>query len=249
MARAPTGGGVPAFPRELTQCGGDVAVDHHAYVVKRRIKLAVGVAPSGIIQPMLGSVPAVAGQVETADERQGVVHDDELLVMRCAGRMTIVELKIEPPLGSRREPELGKPFALQREQQGEIPAQDIGVEFGARGEQRGKKITQPFRQSVVRAGRDQSHPAVDIPTEDENGALRLCECRSHRAEIFGAVDKPACAVRALDPPAVATRHQQIGALLARTRARFVDSQGCVHRLRLCMRCSMDRIRHKRIDLP
>jgi len=127
MAGAPAGRGVPAFPRELTQCGGDVAVDHHAYVVKRRIGPAVGVAPSGIIQAVLGSVPAVAGQVETADERQGVVDDDELLVMRCAGRVTIVELEIEPPLGPRREPELGEPFALQREEQGEIPAQDIGV--------------------------------------------------------------------------------------------------------------------------
>jgi hypothetical protein len=91
---------------------------------------------------VFGRIPAVEGQVEAADETDGIVDDDKLLVVRCADRMSVVHLELEPMLRLRGEPELRQPFAFQREQQGKIPAEDVGVELWPRREQRGQKIAE-----------------------------------------------------------------------------------------------------------
>src|SRR5260370_42327597 len=129
MARVSSCRRTPTLAREVAQRTGDGATDDHAEIVERRIQGAVRIAPTRIARHVLRRIPAVDGQVETADEGYAVVDDDKLLVVRCPDRMPVVELELEPLLGARGDLELRQPFAFQREQQGKIPAENIDVEL------------------------------------------------------------------------------------------------------------------------
>ena len=60
------------------------AVHHALHVVKRRIGLAVGIDAERIIGFVRAGVPAPYREVETADEGERAVNDDDLLVLRGA---------------------------------------------------------------------------------------------------------------------------------------------------------------------
>src|SRR5439155_20326927 len=134
--------------------------------------------------------PSVSREIEAAHERNRIVHDDELLVMRRAGRMPVVELEVQTPLRARGKPELGQPFALESKKKRKIPAQNVCGEVRTRGEKRGQEIAQRLRKTVVRSVGGEPHATIDVPTGDEDGALALRERGTHRAEIVGAVDEP-----------------------------------------------------------
>ena len=130
--RMPPCRGIPALARELAERARDIAVDRHADVVKRRIHAAVRIAAPGVALPVLRSIPSVSREIEAAHERNRIVHDDELLVMRRAGRMPVVELEVQTPLRARGKPELGQPFALESKKKRKIPAQNVCVEMRTR---------------------------------------------------------------------------------------------------------------------
>ena len=83
------------------------AVDRDHQIVERRIRL-VSHDPVGFAGRMRGGVPALAGEVEPAAERDRIVDDDDLLMVRPAGRMRVVELEMNTamrfPTPSRAAP-------------------------------------------------------------------------------------------------------------------------------------------------
>ena len=85
----PSGRTVPALARQLSQRTRGFVVDQRADIVEWRVAAAVGVVPRRIGGQMARRVPAVEREVEAADERQRIVDDDELLMVRGAGRMMI----------------------------------------------------------------------------------------------------------------------------------------------------------------
>ena len=47
---------------------------------------------------MAARIPAALGKIHSADERERVVHDDHLLMVRGAHRMSRVPVEMEPPV-------------------------------------------------------------------------------------------------------------------------------------------------------
>jgi len=90
LARVCSGGAVPALARQLSQRTRGLVVDQRADVVEWTVAAAVGVAPCRIGWQVGRRVPAVTREVEAADERQRIVDDDQLLMVRSGGRMMII---------------------------------------------------------------------------------------------------------------------------------------------------------------
>src|SRR5438045_5753450 len=111
--------------------------------------------------------PTGSRQNSAAYEGDGVVDDDELLMMRCPGRMPVVEPKRQSPMRAPIELVDGKPFALCRIEHREIPRQDIAAQSASFGDQRIQEIADRLGKSVACAVRHELHPAVDVPAHDE----------------------------------------------------------------------------------
>ena len=128
-AHPPPRGDPPALSGDIAQCRGDFAGHSNLNVVVRRRDGAVKVDAPNIVRPMIRSVPASSGQIQPSDERNGVVDDDDFLVMRGADGMIAVHMKVNPrvPLPARSEE--GKHFAHQRENHREVADQNVNLEL------------------------------------------------------------------------------------------------------------------------
>src|SRR6478736_8740996 len=106
------------------------------------------------------------------------------------------------------ELEATQPFAFEREQQREVPAQHVDLKLRALVEQRVEKFAQRLGKAVVRATGDQPHAAVDVPAENEYVALRAGKRRADRTEILASIDQESDPCRVRQAPAIAPRHEQ-----------------------------------------
>ena len=77
-------GGAPPALRHFRQADGCFAIHHALHVVKRRIGFAVGIDAERIMGFVRAGVPAPYREVETADEGERTINDDDLLVLRRA---------------------------------------------------------------------------------------------------------------------------------------------------------------------
>ena len=86
---------------------GGVSIDNHLEIVHRRIWLAVRIEAAGIVNQVLGRIPALHRQVDAADECELLVDADDLLVVRCIERMERVKLDPYPrvvlPFGAEQQ--------------------------------------------------------------------------------------------------------------------------------------------------
>ena len=110
-------------------------------------RLAVGVAAQRLVAGVRARVPAPLREVEAADERDGVVDDDHLLVVRRADRMARVEAEREPPVRAPVELVEGQPFALERVEHREVPAQHVGAQALAARDDRVEEFPERLRES------------------------------------------------------------------------------------------------------
>ena len=79
---------------------------------------------------MTAVVPAGLAEVHPSHEREGAVHDDELLVVGAPGHRIVVEPEAEAGMGHPVEEHALHPLSLMREDEVEVPGQDIDVEGG-----------------------------------------------------------------------------------------------------------------------
>src|SRR5947208_620648 len=86
----------------------------------RAAALAVGVEAQRVVGRMARRVPAPLREIEAADERDGIVDHDDLLVMRRGHGMARVEAEHQSPMRAPVELVHRQPFALQRVQHREI---------------------------------------------------------------------------------------------------------------------------------
>ena len=174
---------------------------------------------------MLRRIPAGMREIEAADERDGIVDDDDLLVVRRADRMLAVEPELEPAVRLPVELEHGQPLALERIHHREIPRQRVRAQTAARCRHCVQEVAERLRKAVVRAFGDEPQPAVDVPADDEDRMARGGDRPAHRAEIRIGVDQHGQPMRTLDAPAVAPGDEQ--RCEARIVALRLRTRGCV----------------------
>src|SRR5882724_13584206 len=90
----------PTLPDQIPKSGSGIAVHHELNVVVRRIKSAKGIHSMGILRQVIRCVPAMFGYVQSARKPDGIIDDDNLLMMRRAQGMAAVEAKMDPSVGA-----------------------------------------------------------------------------------------------------------------------------------------------------
>ena len=182
------------------------AVEQHLHVVERVVGIAARVAAQRVVGFVLGGVPAPDGDVEPAGEGDGVVDDDQLLVLRGAERHRVVEAEAHAARRIPAEGIGGEQLALGCVEHGEVPEQQRDFEPRTLVDQRREKIRQPLGIAVLGAAAraDQSGLAMDVPADDEGVALGFEQRRAHGAEIGRRVEDDGGAMRALHAPDIAT---------------------------------------------
>ena len=157
---------------------------------------------------MLGRVPPPLGDVEPADERNRIVDDDDLLVMRRINRVSRIEPERKTAVRAPIELVYRQPFALEGIKHREIPAQSVDAQRLLAPHQRVEKIAELLGQSVTGTVRDENSTAVDVPGDDEDRMPSAREDVAQRAVIRIPVDEEAQSPRALEPPASPRRHEE-----------------------------------------
>ena len=79
------------------------AVDSHLDVVHRARDLALGVEPASVVGLVSRRVPAHEREIESSDERNLVVDDDDFLMVRGPDRMLAVEGEVQASMASPAE--------------------------------------------------------------------------------------------------------------------------------------------------
>jgi hypothetical protein len=147
-------------------------------------------------------------QIEPADERDRIVDDHDLLMMRRADRMFVIQPEVESAMRPPVELVHRQPFAIHCEHHRVIPREHVHPQVALALHDGVQKCAELLGPSVVRAAGHEADAAVDVPAEYENTALGAGNRRSYRGEIGFAVDEERETVRSFDAPAVAARHEQ-----------------------------------------
>jgi hypothetical protein len=169
------------------------------HVVKRRIRLAVGIGPQRVTGFVLAGVPAPDRQVEAAGKRQRAIDDDDFLMLRRPQGKAGIKAETEPVRCVQGEFGGRIPLPLRRIQRRKIPAQDVDAQVGLLSQQRLEKRPQLFRIAILRmSGRaDKAGLAVDVPTDDVDLPCRTQQRFPQSGEIRG------CVVENCQPPCLA----------------------------------------------
>ena len=156
----------------------------------------------------------MAGQVDAAAEGKLIVHDDDLLMVRTADGMTIVEAEMDAAMSAPPQAPSGPRVALERVERRVVPDQDVAMQAwllaGDEPEQlvesRRFRLRLRLRRDFVRTRRGQQiHAREDVPAEDEHRAASAEQRLPDQPEIVGAVLHAVELVGALDAPAVLPR--------------------------------------------
>jgi len=160
-------------------------------------------------------------QIDAADERGRVVDDHDFLMVRSGDRRRSVEPETDARPRMRLPPELVErhPLAIAGVDEDEVPRQDVHVQLAPLARDCAQQRADGVGITVVRALRNQRDPAVEVPAEHEDAALRLDDRRTQRSEVVGRVDEERHAMRAFDAPAVASGDEDG----VRPRVRHADS--------------------------
>jgi hypothetical protein len=194
-------GMAPATPGQQSQRTRGLAVDHHLDVVERAIGLARRIDASRVVGLVAARVPAADGDVETAREGQRIVDHHKLLVLGGTERDRRIEAEGDLRGHLPVEGEPRQRLALVRIDQRVVPEQQMNSKVRSQPDEFGQEGRQIGREPV--RGRLLAHqlgPAVDVPTNDEDGAPRLQECLTYCGEERCAIDKHRRPARAFELP-------------------------------------------------
>ena len=181
----------PALAGDLGKRARRSAVDHHLHVMERRIGLPAGSTRSGL--SMRCSEVSQRRMVRSSPPENAtrVVDHDDLLVLRGAERHGVVEAERDLLRRAPLQRQARQQLAFVGVKQRIVPEQQMDPKLGPAAHQGAEEIGRACRQAVVRraALADQPGPAVDVPAEHEDAALRLEERLPDRVEKRRAVDQ------------------------------------------------------------
>ena len=118
LARRP----LPAISRDVCQGPCSFTIDGDLHVVSRPVTLAVRSAAARIVGPMAGLIQPLKRQIHSSDERDAVVYHHDLLVVRRANRVLVVQCKAQIGICEPIEPRLREPLAVHCIEERRIPA-------------------------------------------------------------------------------------------------------------------------------
>jgi hypothetical protein len=150
---------------------------------------------------VLAGIPAAAGEIETADEGDRVVDDDDLLMLRRPGRVMPVEAEVQASMGAPSEPEERQRLALEREHDGEVPVEHVDVEVPAAGHDRVQEIPELVREVAIAFVAAQTDATVHVPPDDQDRALGPFHRLGEGREVGLPVDRERDAMRPREAPA------------------------------------------------
>ena len=113
----------------------------------------------------------MARQVDAAAERQLVVDDDDLLMMRGADGMVVVEAEADASRHAPAQAPARERIALERVERAVVPRQDVAPQVRAPLRDEGQQLVEPRRSAVVRFARKQITWAV-VSQPSMNTVLR-----------------------------------------------------------------------------
>ncbi|MCC7547284.1 MAG: hypothetical protein IT532_05930 [Burkholderiales bacterium] len=111
-------------------------------------------------------VPARAGEIESADEGDALVHHDDLLMLRAAQRMVAVEGDVQAAVAAPAVGIWRRQLAHGRVQHREVPVQDAHVQCRIAYQRCVQQFAEGDRPAVVRILGQQKRAAVDVPGDD-----------------------------------------------------------------------------------
>ena len=88
-------------------------------------------ATGRLFEPMRACVPAMAGQIDAAAERELVVDHNDFLMMRATDGVVVVEAEPHAARGSPAEPPSRERIALERVERGVVPNQNVAAKLWA----------------------------------------------------------------------------------------------------------------------
>ncbi len=211
----------PAIPEQLARGRRRVTVDqrHRLMATVEATVVMAGFYPARIVVQMLGRVPPVRSDVAAADEGQGVVDDDRLLVMAGAERQFAVEYELDVRAREglavhQREEVLGGRDGHRR-----LPAKHSHVEIGVLGQlgqERPDAVA--FRALAVRSGVE-NRARLEGPVQQVHAVLGAAHRVHGRVEIGRHIDQQGGAIGArLAPAGLLGNEQGRGCRLPRSGA-------------------------------
>jgi hypothetical protein len=100
-----------------------------------------------------------------------------------------VQEKAEPPVGTPGQLKDGEKFPFEQVDHGEIPAENMDVEFFPPGKDFMQKGAELVRLGVPGPVPPQPDPAGDIPPEDQDGMLCPLDDRGNGGKVSFSVDQ------------------------------------------------------------
>jgi hypothetical protein len=169
-------------------------------------------------------VPAVAGQIDAAAERELVVDDDDLLMVTAGDGVPIVKSKPYVPRHPPSQPPSRQRIALERVERSVVPRQNVAAKLGAATRDEGEQLRELAWRASGAATRLEIDRRRDIPAQHEHRVLRRQQRLLHEHEVVCRVLHAVKSVRTLDSPAVRARSddQRRGGVSADRRRAHAD---------------------------
>jgi hypothetical protein len=107
----------------------------------RPIGASIRCSPTLIYGQVLRRIPTVSGKVAAATEGDGIIDDQDLLMVSRTRRMYPIYSIAEPFPRQPSSGSLRSVAALDRERPGHVPDQDVNMEAGALREEAPEEVT------------------------------------------------------------------------------------------------------------
>ena len=236
------GGEFPAAIADLGHRSCRFAVDGHLEVVDRLVDRPVVPHADRVVAGVAFRIPALDGQVHAADEGQRIVDADDLLVVRRIERVMGVELDVQPrmvlPIGAEEEGTRRAGRMHDRDAPDEDPDLQLGPLLDEGAEQGAER-----RRVLGTSVRAQADAAVEIPADDQDGALSIAQGGFEMGEIGRPIDQNRCPIRLGDAPAILSGTQN------RALGRPHRLPGRVQGLQACRFFQKLHVSHDRLPTP
>jgi hypothetical protein len=148
-----------------------------------------GVDPSDVVKPMLGRIPSSSGQIQPADEGDGIIDHNDFRMMRGAQRVVAVHMEMHARMPSPTRTKKRKRFALERENHREIPDQDMDLQIRPPHCQIVEIASQIRKTFSFTVGKLQMNTAIEVPAPDEDRIMSELESVGHRRKISCSIDQ------------------------------------------------------------
>jgi len=193
----------PSAPGNVAQVSDDGPLQNSLNVVNRIVALAVGASPQAIVRRVVRCVPAFDGKIHAAHEGDGVVNDDDLLMMRRVCGMVPVEVDVDALVSLPVRAVDQRQRRAGRVDDREAPNEHPHVQVRAALDKAPQQVSE--RRGVRTILRPETDAGVEIPTEDHDGALRPPERVVEHGVVGLRIDQHGCPARLGHGATVAAR--------------------------------------------